>query len=229
MKMKLIIVIIGVFAVIALRAQANDKATLTKVLIIGDSISLGYTPTVVKLLKGKASVSHAPGNNAGTTRGMKYLKSWLGKDKWDVIHFNWGLHDLKHVKVPGTNQKSNNPNDPYQADIKQYEQNMRILVPMLKATGAKLIFATTTPYPAGVKPARIPEDAAKYNAVALEIMNEHGIVINDLYSYALPQLEKLQTPKDVHFTGEGYKALGQEVAKHILKAIGQQENPPDTK
>ena len=81
-------------------AELNKKArkkksrsldpNLPNVLIIGDSISIGYTSGVRDLLKGKANVIHNPGNAQGTTHGCKNLDAWLGDTKWDVIHFNWG-------------------------------------------------------------------------------------------------------------------------------------------
>ena len=44
-----------------------------------------------------AMVYEGPGIARRITRGLEKLKSWLGKGKWDVIHFNWGLHDLKYM------------------------------------------------------------------------------------------------------------------------------------
>lgn len=182
MRTRALLVMAGACGAAASGAQAKEEAALPRVLIIGDSISLGYTRTVVDSLRGKAIVKHAPGNNAGTTKGMESLKSWLGEGKWDVIHFNWGLHDLKRAR----SRSADGPKYAYQADIKQYEKNLRVMVPMLKAAGARLIFATTTPFPAGVGKGRLPEDVAKYNAAALKIMKEHKIAIDDLYTFALP-------------------------------------------
>jgi hypothetical protein len=68
-------------------------AGLPRVLLIGDSISMGYTLDVRELLKGKANVHRIPTNGGPTTNGLKNIKAWLGDSKWDVIHFNWGLHD----------------------------------------------------------------------------------------------------------------------------------------
>lgn len=79
------------------------KAALPNVLIIGDSISIGYTPFVKQLLAGRANVMRPVLENGkaencqGTNNGVKNIKGWLGDTKWDVIHFNFGLHDLKHV------------------------------------------------------------------------------------------------------------------------------------
>jgi len=126
------------------RKMSKGGSNMPQVLIIGDSISIGYTEPVMTILEGKAVVARPKENCQGTTRGMEAIDEWLGSHKWNVIHFNWGLHDLKHVKEDGLN--SNDPNDRQQAPIDQYEKNLDILVKRLKKTGAKLIFATTTPY-----------------------------------------------------------------------------------
>ena len=71
------------------RAQKHAKAdpNLPNVLIIGDSISIGYTGAVSSKLAGKANVIHNPSNAEGTKLGLEKLKEWLGDTKWDVIHF----------------------------------------------------------------------------------------------------------------------------------------------
>lgn len=109
-----------------------------------------------------------------------------------------------------------------QVPLEDYRKNMESIVIRLKETGAKLIFATTTPYPEGVKPLRIPEDAQKYNSAALEVMKEHDVPVNDLHGFVLPKLKELQKPKNVHFTSKGSTAMAEEVARYILEAIGQQ-------
>ena len=198
------------------------QANLPNVLIIGDSISIGYTPGVQQRLVKEANVRHSPGNSQGTTHGLAELEAWLtpwnGKP-WDVIHFNWGLHDLKRVQVAGTSVNSNDPKDPYQADLVTYEANLRKLVAILQQTKAQLIFATTTPFPAGVKPYRSPEDVARYNQVAQQIMKEQSIPINDLHDFIAPQLATLQQPINVHFTKAGSEALAGEVAAAIRQRL----------
>ena len=204
------------------RAQRPTKVdpNLPNVLFIGDSISIGYTGAVSAKLAGKANVIHNPGNAEGTKLGLQKLKEWLGDTKWDVIHFNWGLHDMKSVKAE-TGENSNDPNDPRQADLETYTANLEILVKQLKATGAKLIFATTTPFPAGVKPFRLPEDAARYNAAALGVIRANNIQVNDLYQLVLPKLNALQQRRNVHFNQEGSKILGEQVADVIQSALGE--------
>jgi hypothetical protein len=199
--------------------KVKMDSNLPNVLIIGDSISIGYTRLVRTQLTGKANVTHNSGNAQGTTLGLIKLKAWLGDTKWDVIHFNWGLHDLKHVTKAGTSNNSNDPNDPQQADLATYTANMEVLVAQLKATDSKLIFATTTPYPEGVKPYRSPEDAAKYNDAALKIMKANEIQVNDLYSLVLPKLDPLQKPVNVHFTKEGSTLMADQVTAVIKSTL----------
>ena len=77
--------------------KVEDVPGLPRVLLIGDSISMGYTLDVREMLKGKANVHRIPTNGGPTTNGIENIKDWLGDSKWDVIHFNWGLHDLKYI------------------------------------------------------------------------------------------------------------------------------------
>jgi acyl-CoA thioesterase-1 len=186
-------------------AQIQDDPKLPRVLLIGDSISMGYTLPVRKLLEGKANVHRIPDNGGPTTNGLKNLDKWLGSSKWDVIHFNFGLHDIK-IDAAGK----------HQVPIDEYEKNLRELVKRLKATNAKLIWASTTPVPdAKVSPVRKDSDVVSFNDVARKIMKENGVAMNDLYAFVKPQLEKLQRPANVHFTDAGSQALAERVAERI--------------
>ncbi len=210
-------------------ADAQDVSTgikpdLPKVLIIGDSISIGYTPPLETLLKGKAEVVHNPGNATHSGNGVARLDEWLGNTKWDVIHFNHGLHDLKYVDENGKNSAFEESGH-IQVPLRQYKKNMEVIVRRLKDTGAKLIFATTTAYPDRPEgPLREARQAKRYNAAALKIMKRHEVAVDDLYAFTLPRLDELQRPNNVHFTDKGSKALAQLVAKSILDALGEPQD-----
>jgi len=193
-------------------APVADDPKLPRVLLIGDSISIGYTVPARNLLKGKANLHRIPANGGPTTNGLAHLNQWLGDGKWDVIHFNWGLHDLKFM-ADGKQQVETNA----------YGQNLRELVRRLKATGAKLIWATTTPVPDGVNPPRKNADVVAYNDIARRIMGENQIAVNDLYSFALPQLAEIQQPANVHFTAQGSAVLAKQVAASIEKALSMKK------
>jgi len=197
-------------------ATVTDVAGLPRVLLIGDSISIGYTVPVREALRGKANV-HRPATNCGpTTRGVQSIDQWLADGKWDVIHFNFGLHDLKYVDDAGKNA----PPDKGHPQVSEgdYEKNLETIVVRMKKTGAKLIFASTTPVPAG-SDARVKGDEQKYNAIARRVVQRHGVLIDDLYDFAQPRLTEIQLPANVHFKPEGYKQLADQVAASVLKAI----------
>ncbi len=192
-------------------APIEDDASLPRVLLIGDSISIGYTLPVRRLLAGKANVHRIPANGGPTTNGLAEIDKWLGEGRWDVIHFNWGLHDLK-VMSEGRRQ----------VPLDEYGKNLRALVKRLKATGAKLLWASTTPVPEGkVNPPRVPGDVPRYNEIAAKIMAESAIAVDDLYASAAPRLAEIQRPVNVHYTEAGYRVLAERVAAAIVRELGR--------
>ena len=190
--------------------ELKDDPALPDVLLVGDSISMYYTPEVRRLLEGKANVHRAPDNGKSTLHGLANLEQWLGSGRWDVIHFNFGLHDIA-VTAAGTQQ----------VPLSQYESNLREIIRILRAKSARLIWASTTPVPVGSNN-RSERDAVAYNRAARRIMEEEGIPINDLHEFveSRPNKDLLQLPANVHFRAEGSVELAGEVAKAILTMIG---------
>ena len=218
--------------------EVADVPGLPRVLLMGDSISMGYTLPVREKLKARANV-HRPSENCGdTARGLTKLDQWLGKDHWDVIHYNFGLHDLKYLDekgqyvVPGKGKQVAPP--------EVYRQQLRELTRRLQATRAKLVFATTTPVPPGTV-GRVAGDENIYNQVACEVMKELNVPVDHLGAYVAGQQKKLpprlaseqpkppqraklrpgeiQLPFNVHFTPEGYDQLAVLVVASIEKAL----------
>ncbi|MBE7539244.1 MAG: SGNH/GDSL hydrolase family protein [Opitutaceae bacterium] len=184
-------------------APVTDMPGLPRVLLIGDSISLGYTPFVRDSLRGVANVHRIPDNGGPTIRGLALLDEWLGTTRWDVIHFNWGLHDLKRVEGGYV-----------QVPIADYERNLCTLVARLKASGAKLVFAMTTPVPIRTSN-RVETDVVAYNAIALKVMTAAKVPVDDLHAFAFPRLAQIQLRANVHFTSEGYRELSKAVVATI--------------
>lgn len=200
-------------------AKVKDVPGLPRVLLIGDSISIGYTVPVRKLLEGKANV-HRPLTNCGpTSKGVAEIDKWLGDGKWDVIHFNWGLHDLKYMGPGGKNLADPQGKDSFQqVPPDKYEANLKVLVARLKKTGAKLIWRSTTPVPKGAG-GRVVGDSGKYNAIAKKIMDENGIAIDDQYAFCMTKLDKIQRKANVHFTQEGSQELALQTVAAINAAL----------
>ncbi len=190
-------------------APITEVDGLPRMLIIGDSISIGYTLPVRKLLEGKANVHRIPTNGGPTKNGMTNIDKWIGTGKWDLIHFNWGLHDLKIM-----------PDGKHQVEPDDYEKNLRALIAKMKATGAKLIWASTTPVPEGkLNPPRNFGDVKSYNDIAAKVMKELDVPTDDLNAFITPELGNLQNPHDVHYKKEGYEFLAKQVAAEIEKVL----------
>jgi lysophospholipase L1-like esterase len=177
----------------------KDDPKLPRALLIGDSISRGYTLAVRHALAGKVNVHRAPENCGGTANGLKKLTIWLGDGKWDVIHFNFGIHDRKTPPA-------------------DYEKRLEEIFERLKATKAKLIWASSTPLPPDGK-GMDDRDIVARNEIAVRLMQKHDVAVNDLYSAIKPHLVEYQNQKDCHFNNQGYDFLGQKVANEILAAL----------
>jgi len=196
----------------------EDVVGLPRVLLIGDSISIGYTLPTRELIKGKVNLHRIPTNGGSTIKGLQHIESWLGKKKWDVIHFNWGLHDLKHMGPNGENLFPKEKGGKVQVLLEDYETNLDRLVQRLKKTGARLIWRNTTPVPPGSK-GRYVGDSIRYNAAAERVMIRHGIPTHDLFTMSRERINEIMLPANVHFTKDGSKALAESVAKIILQAL----------
>lgn len=178
----------------------QDDPKLPRVLLIGDSVSRGYTQAVRKEMAGKASVHRAPANCGPTASGLKNIEVWLDDGKWDVIHFNFGIHDRA-------------------TPLADYTQRLTTLVERMKKTGAKVIWASTTPIPDDAAHKQTAASIVERNQAAAEVMAKEGVPTDDLFAAITPHLAEMQNPNDVHFNTQGYDFLGKTVATSIQKAL----------
>ena len=194
-------------------AATGDR--VKNVLIIGDSISIGYTPFVEKAMAPGVMVSHNPGNGGSTVRGVENIEKWLDNREWDVIFFNFGLHDLVYKDK---DNKYDVANGKISVPIEEYEKNLEIIVAKLKETTARIFFVTTTVVPEN-SPGRKTEDPEKYNKAALKVMKRNKIEIVDLYKASLTIHPQNSKPGNVHYTPEGYELLARHIIETIKKAL----------
>lgn len=204
----------------------NSDNELVDILIIGDSISLGYTAEVRDSLAKVANVHRVPENCRDTRYALNKIDEWLGQKEWDVIHFNWGLHDIAYriYDEPLLNKKGNTV---YKSSVergfltsteKQYQSRLNRLVARLKKANATLVWANTTPSPPG-DTRRLSDDVVRYNQIANDIMTQNDIPVNDLYSFILPKIAEAQNPDDVHFNDTGNRYLAEQVSAYLNDLI----------
>ncbi|GAF79598.1 unnamed protein product, partial [marine sediment metagenome] len=177
-----------------------------------------YTFPVRERLEGKANL-HRPARNCRSTRQtLEELDEYLGEGQWEVIHFNWGIHDVTHMNQEGKGAPP--PEGTHQVPLEEYERNVQTLVRRLKQTGARLIWASTTPIGSRTESSGFRRDAdvVAYNAVAAEVMRAEDVIVNDLYALVKPRAEKLLSD-GVHFTAKGCAVLAGAVAGAIQKAL----------
>ena len=191
---------------------------LPNVLIIGDSISIGYTLPTRALLQGKVNLHRIPTTGGPTTKGLSEIDKWLGKRKWDLVHFNWGLHDLKFMGKDGTNLVPKEEGGIVQVPLLDYEKNLDYLVTRMKKSAKQLVWRNTTPIPAGSK-ARYVGDSVKYNQAAGMVMKRHGVPTLDLYNPSKQNMKAWMRVANVHYFPAGSQALAEIVAEDVKKRL----------
>jgi dienelactone hydrolase/lysophospholipase L1-like esterase len=198
-------------------AQSANPAALPKVVLVGDSIRMGYAPVVARLLAGKATVISAAANGGDSANVRNHLQEWVIREKPDIVHMNTGLHDLKVSRQ--TRQ--------FQVPLDQYEANVRSIVQAIRnGTSARLIFASTTPILDGrharrdVEFDRFEKDVGRYNQAALKVMEQLDVPVDDLHSIVeRGGAEGLLEKDGTHYTPEGYELLAAAVADCVLRQI----------
>jgi|GEM_PF-695359 len=180
----------------------EDDPALPRILLIGDSVSRAYTQTVRKELAGIANVHRAPSICGPTSNGLNKIDLWLGDGKWDVIHFNFGIHDRR-------------------TPLADYATRLEQLIQRMQRTGAELVWASTTPIP-DVPGTYSADSIAPRNAAAANVMQEHGVAIDDLFTAITPHLAEWQNPNDVHFSEPGNEFLGKQVATFLKSMFPNQ-------
>ena len=209
-------------ALVLLPNLANANAERPHLLLMGDSISLGYTPFVIEQLEDEFEVTRIKGNGRDAAFGAANIDKWLdavADNPPDIIHFNWGLWDLCYRHPKSKNQgKRDKVNGTVTHTPEQYRTHLSTIVERLMEIDALLIWRSTSPVPEGEFGRKVGDDLA-YNNIAAKLMREHGIRIHDFHAEALPiHAEHASKPGDVHYTEEGSRLLAAAVAKEIRRA-----------
>jgi lysophospholipase L1-like esterase len=191
--------------------------SLPRVLIIGQSISLGYTPYVVEMLRGEVEVEHNPDNAGQSDNILQHLDEWALQSEWDLIQLTAGLHELSR------DRQTNEP----RTSEKQYETNLDLIIRRLREkSSARLLWAACTPiidarHATGPHVGnRYEKDNVIYRTAAARVMLRHKIPVNDLHALvSANDPARLISADGAHFTEEGYQFLARAVAKGIRDTL----------
>jgi lysophospholipase L1-like esterase len=180
-----------------------------KVVLIGDSIRMGYQPLVVKKLDAQAAVWGPAQNCRHSLWALDHFQEWVADQHPDVVHVNFGIHDAV-IQADGE----------HQILLNQYRLCLRRFIAKIKGLGdAKMIWATTTPLytpqegtPMHQWQKRTAARIDDYNAAALEIVNPEGIPVNDLHGVVMDNdYTKCLLEDGCHMTEFGNEVLSDAV------------------
>jgi len=198
--------------------NCNDEKP--KILIVGDSISIGYTPYVKNNLGNRAKIYHNPGNAKHTNYGLQNIKEWAQAENWDIIQFNWGLWDICHRTDDDYPDNKSKRIGVITTSKSEYAKNIDSIVSILKASSdAKLIFVTTTHVPED-DAGRHSADVYKYNDIAIEIMTRRGVFVNEVHQPSITIHELFGEGKnDVHYNSLGYEKLSEIISQYLIEKL----------
>jgi hypothetical protein len=146
------------------QATASARPQPAKIVLIGDSIRLGYAQRVAERLTDKAVVISTPENGGDSANVLAHLDEWVLRQKPDVVHLNCGLHDLKRSKKDGH----------HQVELDRYSENLRRIVARIRGeTDAALVFANTTP----ILDARHAQRGADFDRTEADVRNYNAAAV----------------------------------------------------
>lgn len=185
------------------REYAPDDKT-PRVLLLGDSIVIGYRHLTEEKLQGKYHVTAYSTSkaldNPYLAEEVEFVCRQDGCD-YAVVHVNNGLHGW-HLSE-----------EDYERAYEAYLLRLRGMFPR-----ARFILALSTPLMREDDPAEIDETknapVLRRNEAALRLARKLNMEVDDLYTAALSE-KGLHCADAVHFTDHGYDVLSDRVAKAI--------------
>lgn len=190
---------------------------MKKILLLGDSIRLGYEHYVKEALDGAATIYTAKDTCAFSQYMLRWLNEWKKKEGFpediDLVHWNVGLWDVLRILDDGTFTTP----EYYAETLKRLEKRLRVLFPK-----AKQVFATSTsvveklyepPYQ------RYNADIEKFNAIAVETLSPLGVAINDLYVITKNAPQSCRSDMTHFYTVDGIKLIGEKVVQTICAQL----------
>ena len=190
---------------------------MKNVILIGDSIRMGYDKYIKDALAGTAEVYYPSENCRFAEYVLRYAHEWKKNDGWsqdaDIVHWNAGLWDVLELfgDAPMTSPQY------YAEAIARIDKRLRMLFPR-----AKMVFATST----AVLEEKMSENFKRhnsiieqYNKIAVEALAGTDTQINDLYAVTHNCPEDWHSDAVHYYTDAGRKAIGGRVLSVICRNL----------
>ena len=191
---------------------------MKKIVLLGDSIRMGYDKYVKEALEGVAEVYYPSENCKFSQYMLRFVHEWKKKGEWpddvDLVHWNAGLWDVMEMRGdPPFSSPAH-----YEDMIGRIDRRLRFLFPK-----AKLVFATSTAvreegYKGGAR--RHNAIIEQYNEVALGALANTDTVINDLYAHTKNVPPEYCSDMTHYNAPEGAAYMGGKVLSVIAKELG---------
>ena len=179
---------------------------MKKIILLGDSIRLGYGRRVCELLGDEYAVWQPDDNCRFASYTLRMLYDYREQLKGaDLIHFNCGLWDMCDLFGDG-------PFTPMEVYV---EQMVRI-AKILKTYAPVVVFATTTP-PSPEMWGHDMDRVRAYNAAAMAALEPLGVLFNDLFTPVAEDIDRMISEDLLHATPYGVEILAHQVADLIRK------------
>lgn len=154
------------------------------VLIIGDSISLGYTPEIQNILP---NVIHSPCNAGHSYWGVNTIDKYLAaRPEFKAITFNFGIWEGYYGNS---------------MTVQEYTLNLRYIAIQIKKKTKNPVFVTTS-YVSHADQVRMND----FRLAADSVMKEQGIKVIDIYPMTKND-PSLFGDDGFHLNQNGYKQL----------------------
>lgn len=195
---------------------------MKKVILLGDSIRMGYDDYVKEYLSGVCDVVYNDWDNGRFAAYTLWQCNQLLREHPDaeLVHWNNGYWDM-HAEYPMTEEL---------CPVEEYQHFLRRIIKLCRQCGKKVVFATTTPVEehgvavdntgTGAIIAYDNAQVRRYNQAALEVMADEGVPVNDLYALCARHETLYKCEDHLHLTEEGYQACARQIAEVIKKELG---------
>lgn len=190
---------------------------MKKIVLIGDSIRMGYDKYIKDALSGVAEVFYPPENCRFAEYVLRYAHEWKANGKWgddvDLVHWNAGLWDALELfgDEPLTSLSY------YGEAIARIDKRLRMLFPK-----AKFVFATSTNVSEKMSNPEFTRHNVtieKYNAEALRALEKTDTIINDLYPITASVPDSYRSDWVHFYTPEGTELIGGKVLSLLCELL----------